>query len=130
MRNLIMTWLVVGAMMTGMSAHHSYGEYDRDVAVTLDGTVTRVNWANPHVLVVLQTRDGVDYLIEWGAMVMLAKQGIRTAPFKVGDRLVITGALNRNPAKRILTLLREVRRPADGWQWTSGVGVTSTPSTE
>ena len=110
---------MVALMTTASMAHHGYVEYDRNEAVTLEGTVKRVLWTNPHVVLTLETRNGTVYAVEWAAVTQLSRLGIETAPVKEGDRLVVTGSINRNPEKRILTLLREIRRPADGWQWTS-----------
>jgi hypothetical protein len=36
---------------------------------------------------------------------------------RAGDHLIITGSVNKNPEKKILTLLTEISRPADGWRW-------------
>jgi len=48
-------WLVLGAVfgvtMAGLPAlaHHSFAaEFDRSKPVTMTGTVTKVEWANPH----------------------------------------------------------------------------------
>jgi hypothetical protein len=98
-------------------AHHGYADYDREAAVSLEGTVKHVLWANPHVVLTLQTQNRGEYAIEWNAASQLARQGIQAAPVKAGDRLLITGSINKNPEKRILTLLREISRPADGWHW-------------
>jgi hypothetical protein len=40
--------LVVAATVPAI-AHHSFAaEFDRSKAITLQGTVTKVEWANPH----------------------------------------------------------------------------------
>jgi hypothetical protein len=111
--------MVVALLTTGSMAHHGYGEYDRNASVTLEGTVTRVLWTNPHVVLTLKTTSGIEYAVEWAAVTQLASRGIATAPVKEGDSLLVTGSVNRNPEKRILTLLQEIRRPADGWVWMS-----------
>jgi hypothetical protein len=99
-------------------AHHSYGEYDRDKQVAMEGTITHVLWGNPHVVITLQTEDRGEYTVEWAAMFQLSRSGVTTDPFKLGDRIVVTASINRNPEKHILTLIREIKRPADGWRWT------------
>ena len=98
-------------------AHHSYAEYDRDKAVTLEGAVKNVSWVNPHVLITLQTENQGDYMVEWGSLSQLTRQGLKPAVVKSGDHLAVTGSINRNPEKHILTLVREIHRPADGWRW-------------
>ena len=120
MRRLVWTSIVALMLTTGsVTAHHGYAEYDRNAAATLEGTVTQVRWANPHVVLTLEIQNGGEYSVEWDAASLLSRQGVRTASVQEGDHLVITGAINKNPEKRILTLLREIRRPADGWRWTN-----------
>ena len=125
MWRLAWTSILVASMTGASMAHHGYNEYDRNVAVTLEGTVRKVQWTNPHVLLTLELRDGIAYTVEWAAVTQLSRSGIETAPVKEGDRLVVTGSINRNPEKRIITLLHEIRRPADGWQWTSPARVSA-----
>ena len=100
-----------------MIGHHGYAEYDRNAPVSLEGTVKHVLWANPHVVVTLETQTKGEYSVEWGAVFQLARTGITAVPVKEGDRLIVTGSINRNPEKRILTIIQEIRRPADGWHW-------------
>ena len=100
-------------------AHHSYAEYDRNATVTMEGVVKNVLWANPHVLITLHTENQGDYSVEWGSVSQVSRRGITPASVRAGDHLEVTGSINRNPEKHILTLVREIRRPADGWQWTN-----------
>jgi hypothetical protein len=74
-------------------------------------------WANPHVVVTIKTQERGEYTIEWRAISQLWRDGITSNPFKEGDHLVVTGPINRNPEKHILTLVQEMTRPADGWHW-------------
>ena len=108
-------------MMTAAAAafgHHGYAEYDRTARVSLEGIVQSVMWGNPHVLISLQTADRGSYRVEWGSVFQLSQTGIHGIPIKAGDRLIVTGSVNRNPEKHILTLVRAVSRPADGWHGT------------
>lgn len=118
MKRTILTLTVALLVIAGsMLAHHGYAEYDRSAPVTLEGTVKHVLWANPHVVLTLETQTRGEYSIEWAALFQLSRQGIQAVPVKDGDHLIVTGSINRNPEKRILTLVQEIRRPADGWHW-------------
>ena len=108
--------LLLGILSSLALAHHSYGDYDRTAAVVMQGTVTKIMWGNPHVLVTMDTPKG-EYLVEWWALGQLSRQGITASPIQVGDRVSVTAAANRNPEKHILTLVRKIDRPADHWQW-------------
>jgi hypothetical protein len=99
------------------SAHHGYGDYDKGKAVRLEGTVQQVLWANPHVIITLLTADSREYRVEWGSVLQLSGTGVKAIPVKEGDDVVVVGSINRNPEKHILTLVRELSRPADGWRW-------------
>jgi hypothetical protein len=116
-RLCLLSLLMFVLFVVSAVAHHSYAEYDRDKAVTLEGAVKNVLWVNPHVLITLQTENQGDFMVEWGSLSQLSRQGLKPAAVKSGDHLSVTGSINRNPEKRILTLVREIRRPADGWSW-------------
>jgi hypothetical protein len=111
--------LLLLAMLAAVAAfgHHGYAEYDRNAPVSLEGTVQQVMWGNPHVLITLQTESQGTYTVEWRAMLQLSRSGLNANPFKVGDRVIVTGCVNKNPERHILTLVREMSRPADGWNW-------------
>jgi hypothetical protein len=97
--------------------HHGYADYDRNKPVTLEGTIEHVLWANPHVVLTIKTESQGEYSIEWRAISQLWMDGITSVPVKEGDHLIVTGFVNRNPEKRILTLVEEIKRPSDGWHW-------------
>jgi len=118
MQRIVLMSIVASLLTAGsVIAHHGYTEYDRNATVALEGTIKRVVWANPHVVLTLETQEKGEYSVEWGAVAQLTRQGISAASVRQGDHLIVTGSINRNPDKRILTLLREISRPADGWHW-------------
>jgi hypothetical protein len=98
-------------------AHHSYAQYDRCAPVEIDGVIDSVVWQNPHALLFVTNGDAGPYRIEWSSMTQLARAGVEIGILKAGDRVVITGSLNRNPEIKTMTLLSEIRRPSDGWMW-------------
>ncbi len=100
-------WLALATALSAM-AHHGYSEYDREALVSMEGTVTHIMWGNPHVLITLQTEHHGEYSVEWAAVFQLLRWGIDAAPVRQGDRVIITGSINRNPDKHILTLVRKV----------------------
>lgn len=113
-KNLVL--LMVTAAVSAFG-HHGYSEYDRNSVVSMEGTVQNVMWGNPHVLITLQTADRGEFRVEWNSVFQLARSGVTAVPVKVGDRLIVTGCINKDPEKHILTLVRSVSRPADGWRW-------------
>ena len=86
------------------SAHHSFAaEYDRDKPVTLHGTVTRIEWMNPHIYFYMDVKDEsgaiVNWAIEGGAPTSLYRAGWRKNDMKVGDAVTVHGYLARNGKK-------------------------------
>ena len=47
-------------------AHHSFSaEYDREKPITLTGTVTRLEWTNPHARVYIDVADEKGEVVNW-----------------------------------------------------------------
>jgi hypothetical protein len=130
MKRTVLTSMAALLLSAGsMIGHHGYAEYDRNAQVTLEGTLKHVLWANPHVVLTLDTGTKGDFSVEWGAVYQLSRFGIKSVPVKAGDHLIVTGSINRNPERRILTLIQEIRRPADGWHWENPNRTNPSPTT-
>ena len=49
-----------------MSAHHSFAaEYDRSKPVTLTGSVTKLEWINPHARFHMDVKDNSGNVVSW-----------------------------------------------------------------
>jgi Family of unknown function (DUF6152) len=54
-------------LVVPMLVHHSFSaEFDGSKAVTLEGVVTKVEWANPHVYFFIDVKDSKDAVANWG----------------------------------------------------------------
>jgi hypothetical protein len=79
------------------AAHHSItAEFDPSQNFTVTGTLSRVEWANPHVYVYVDVKkesgDGTEsYGFECGPPVMFNRGGVKKADFIIGDTVTITG---------------------------------------
>lgn len=72
------------------SAHHSDSVYDKDSLVTIEGTVVRYEWRNPHTYVQIETADAEGSRIttvEAGSISWLGPLGLARDSFQVGDRI-------------------------------------------
>jgi hypothetical protein len=105
--------LALWAGAVAVSAHHSFAaQYDRDKTITLNGTVTRLEWMNPHVYFYLDVKDATGvtkWAIEGGAPTSLYRAGWRKESLKVGDVVTVHGYLARDGSK--LANMREAVLP-------------------
>ena len=101
---VVVAFVVVGSAGTPTMAHHSFAaQYDRDKPVSLNGTVTRIEWMNPHIYFYLDVTDAsgvtANWAIEGGAPTSLYRAGWRKDSMKVGDVVTVHGFLARNGTK-------------------------------
>jgi hypothetical protein len=78
------------------AAHHSFAaSFDSGRKITLAGTVTRVEWANPHMYFLLSVRgtDGraVSWICEAAGLNTLSRHGWSRDLIKTGDKVQVIG---------------------------------------
>jgi hypothetical protein len=99
-------------------AHHGHADFLLDQTVTVEGTLKELRYANPHVVLKIQTAEGVVYSAEWQAASWLQYHAhVMLTTLRVGDQLVVSGAPSRDPESRELVRLKQVRRLRDGWTY-------------
>ena len=96
--------LAVWAADRPVTAHHSFAaEYDSTKPITLVGTVTKVEWMNPHVYFYLDVKDDAGAVAHWaiegGAPTSLYRAGWRRESLKFGDVVTVHGFLARDGSK-------------------------------
>ena len=82
-------------------AHHSFrAEYDETQTVTVTGTVTKVSWSNPHVMLDMNVKDDSGKLANWKMELAspngLMRQGWKVDSLKPGDRVAVSGYAARD----------------------------------
>jgi hypothetical protein len=86
------------------TAHHSFAaEFDINKPVTLSGTVTRVEWANPHIWIYLDVKDDKDGVQHWqcegGAPNTLTRNGWSKDSLKAMQAITVDGWLAKDGSK-------------------------------
>ena len=82
-------------------AHHSFpAEFDIDKPLKLSGTVTAVEWMNPHVWFYIDVKDESGKVTNWawelGSPNMLMRTGWNRNSLKIGEVVTVDGFHARN----------------------------------
>jgi hypothetical protein len=96
--------LSAGLTLAGAaSAHHGFGNFDTKSEVALEGTVTGIDFVNPHAYVYFDVTgaDGAKtpHRCEMRAATVLRRSGWSAGMFKPGEHIKITGAPDRFDTK-------------------------------
>jgi len=74
------------------TAHHGTSGYDLEKITAVKGTVSSFEWANPHCVVVVASKDdkgqAVEWIIELGAPGIMARNGWSKNSMKPGDEVI------------------------------------------
>ena len=86
-----------------LSAHHGAAEYDNTKTISLQGTVTALQYLNPHALILFTVKDDKGQTADWTAELqspnLLSRRGWSRSTLKPGDQVVITGHPVKNGVK-------------------------------
>ena len=97
--------VAVGLMVVSLplSAHHGAAEYDNTKTISLQGTVTALQYLNPHALILFTVKDDKGQMADWTAELqspnLLSRRGWSRSTLKPGDQVVITGHPVKNGVK-------------------------------
>jgi hypothetical protein len=87
-----------------LAAHHSFAaEYDANKPVTLRGSVTRVEWTNPHARFYIDVKEADGSVTSWNLELaspnVLVRQGWTRSSLKIGDEITVSGSMAKDGSK-------------------------------
>jgi hypothetical protein len=93
-------------------AHHSWSRYDGDHVMTIEGTITSIEWASPHVVVHFAVpADGAEptpWTMEMDPPTLLNRYGLRHDTLKAGMQVKLTGVRAKSGAPMMRAVTIEV----------------------
>ena len=95
---VVVSFVIAGA---AVRAHHSEAaEYDAATPVKVTGTISRVQWANPHVWFYVDVTDDAGKVTTWGFSTAppgaLMRRGVTKDALKIGAVVNVEGARARD----------------------------------
>lgn len=96
--------VLIGALAVPLAAlaHHAFAaEFDRSLPITITGTVTKVEWTNPHARFYVDEENAetgavVNWDFELASPNGLMRRGWRRDSMKIGDVVTVTGHRAKN----------------------------------
>jgi hypothetical protein len=103
----LLIFAVAGALLLAAPAraHHSFAsEFSLEKPITMTGTVTKLDWINPHCYLELDAKDAQGsvtehWRFEFGAPVALKKAGLRQEALAPGQTVTINGYAAKDRSK-------------------------------
>lgn len=125
----MVTGLGLSLLASSGLPHHSFSsQFDAEKPIKLTGTVTKVEWQNPHAWFYIDVEDDSGNISNWGMELaspnLLLRRGWTRSSMKVGDPITVEGFHARDGSKtgnaRLVTLTATGQTLSMGYNVTGG----------
>lgn len=102
--------MVAAGVGSNAFAHHSQSQFEPETTLSIEGTLTKASWSNPHTLFFIEGKrvGGADAAQEWvvegPSPRQLETKGWGRAVSKVGDKVTFEGRPRRDGKPELLLL--------------------------
>jgi len=114
MKSIQMSVLLAGTLTLGgasaVFAHHSQSQFEPELTVSIEGTLTKASWSNPHTLFVVEGRKAgssdatQEWTVEGPSPRQLETKGWGRTVSKAGDKVTFEGRPRRDGQPELLLL--------------------------
>src|SRR5438552_8329659 len=102
-QKLVLAVILIATLAPAADAHHSHPYfYDECKSITIEGRVERVEFKDPHTVIVLRLDDGTVYTVDWAPLSRLTNNRIIDSAKEAlvfGARVEVTGNRIRTTAQ-------------------------------
>jgi Family of unknown function (DUF6152) len=103
-RTAVAIALASSCICATVRAHHSFAaEFDRLKPVTLEGTVTKIEWQNPHIRFYMDVPDASGAVVNWelelGSPNTLLRAGWTRNTLQPGEKVIVAGFLAKDGSR-------------------------------
>lgn len=97
--------ILVGAAALPLRAHHGIAGFSMAKPLTIEGTVSKFEWTNPHGYLYVDVKDGqsqvATWRVEFGSVGNMRVRGLSKSSFKPGDMVRVVGAPRLDGSKEM-----------------------------
>ena len=131
-RMALITGAAILVLAVSAYAHHPFSaEYDWKQPVTLTGTVSKVEWSNPHAFLYIDAKDQNGEMMHWtlemGSPAALTHAGWSRTSLKMGDQVSVDAWMSKT--KKDHANVKSVKM-ADGRELSGASSIGNMPSQE